>query len=405
MALSVAEKGFLSAEYDNLAGLLAPQKHDLWLAHKEEIITFCAENNIKLYDIGSLQLQKAARLLTGLINHFSKPHTALPNSDMAQWENKCQGWKRAFEAELNAHKGDAADMHNKAHLSVADQYKKTKKVSKETLLTMKDMHDLLGTQPVGADKIVVEPFSLIETTETVVNRIEDLLTLEENKNKDIVLPTTHDGHWFYLLRKNGNWTLQDSQPKKDGALTPRQELLLDESTKFLTKVAGQPVVVSFETSGQQLNNFDCGTRVVNGVKKAIDPTYQVKEHTEILQELLQKQLSPQEFQQLPPDVLPAVEKPNPREFREKPKAAPLTDKEKAVIETTVSSQPIKEKAQQYKENLQDLMHAVKSNSLFEKVKKPIDIENLDKAEHEEGESDEDFATRLQEAEFRKAGLK
>lgn len=82
----------------------------------------------------------------------------------------------------------------------------------------------------------------------------------------------------------------------------------------------------------------------------------------------------------------------------------LTKKEKEVIKVTASSQGTKEKSLQYRTVLEELITAVKRLGLFGDINNKIAINEINTAKAAPGESDEDFAKRLQEAEFRKVGL-
>jgi hypothetical protein len=85
--------------------------------------------------------------------------------------------------------------------------------------------------------------------------------------------------------------------------------------------------------------------------------------------------------------------------------------EERVIEATISTQTQKDKVEQYRENVKQLIEASSSLGLFANIKNKIDINKIDTAEaiidSEKGvkESDESFAARLQEAELRRAKLK
>lgn len=86
----------------------------------------------------------------------------------------------------------------------------------------------------------------------------------------------------------------------------------------------------------------------------------------------------------------------------------LTSKEEQVLATTLSSQGDDEKRERYKALLKAL---IQNKGLFSKVTKEMQIDinqvNLDTNSivPNEGEDDADFALRLQEAEFRRSGLK
>ncbi|HHF7366788.1 TPA: hypothetical protein ACPSKY_001907 [Legionella bozemanae] len=91
---------------------------------------------------------------------------------------------------------------------------------------------------------------------------------------------------------------------------------------------------------------------------------------------------------------------------------PSKDRETQVIAATVSTQANEKKAERYQQHIKTLMVSASDPRFFAGVQKRI--ENLDKLDNEEAlknehgvriESDEEFATRLQEAEFRRANLK
>lgn len=80
----------------------------------------------------------------------------------------------------------------------------------------------------------------------------------------------------------------------------------------------------------------------------------------------------------------------------------FSEKEKQVINATVSTQIKTDKVNNYRQHVTDLIHAASTHGLFSQVKNKIDIDTIDKAEAVKGESDEEFARRLQEAEYRRA---
>ncbi|WP_237760402.1 hypothetical protein [Legionella steelei] len=93
----------------------------------------------------------------------------------------------------------------------------------------------------------------------------------------------------------------------------------------------------------------------------------------------------------------------------KPQAAKrevtLSAKQEHVLNATVSSQPKAEKVERYRQHIKSLMEAASTQGLFSTVKNTItklDDESLKKEKAKSGESDEDFAKRLQEAEYRRA---
>ena len=76
-----------------------------------------------------------------------------------------------------------------------------------------------------------------------------------------------------------------------------------------------------------------------------------------------------------------------------------------VLVATLSTQVHDDKIRPYKQHLKTLIQAASTQGLFSKVEDKIEIQDLDKAEANTDESDEDFAFRLQEAEYRGSGLK
>lgn len=83
----------------------------------------------------------------------------------------------------------------------------------------------------------------------------------------------------------------------------------------------------------------------------------------------------------------------------------LSSREEQVLAATVSSQVHEDKVAPYKQHLKTLIHAAASQGLFAKVVDKIDVTDLDQAKANDGETDEEFALRLQEAEYRGSGLK
>ncbi len=81
---------------------------------------------------------------------------------------------------------------------------------------------------------------------------------------------------------------------------------------------------------------------------------------------------------------------------------PLTAKEKQVLEATTATQSITDKYQVYKQEVKDLILQSRDTT---DVPNLVSLKDIDKAQALDGESDEDFAKRLQESEFKGAGLK
>ncbi|VEB39004.1 hypothetical protein [Legionella cherrii] len=97
-----------------------------------------------------------------------------------------------------------------------------------------------------------------------------------------------------------------------------------------------------------------------------------------------------------------IEQLPPKRQELKKEEAPSVAKEEEVISASVSKPINAEKADGYQQHVNDLIHAVSTQGLFSQVKNKINVEDIDTAEALKGESDEDFAKRLQEAEYRRA---
>ncbi|KTD15853.1 hypothetical protein [Legionella israelensis] len=397
MALSREEQTRLANEYMPLVeNFVAPELQVFWRdeENKKAIIQWCIDNDLRLYNLTALKISEARRLMSELQVVFSTE------------PEKMLAWKNEFESKLLESDTQLREMHHSAYLSVADQYQKTEAVSNNTLLTVQDMKDLFRNSDSCEEILVSEPFSLTEASVEQREVVQRLIEKGMQEEKTVFLPVTHDGHWFYLKNEKIDeervWSVQDSKPLDEHELTPRQESMLEASIDFLETVGEEEYIgecgenLVFETTGEQLNPYDCGSRVVNAYRSMVDEEYQVKSHKEILVELLQTQLPVEEQ---PEDIETVFVK---KEFISK---VPVEKKAKQVIETTVSAQACEEKRQKYRENVSELVNAVVKEGLFADIKNKLAIETLDSAVADKDETDEDFAKRLQEAEFRKVGLK
>ncbi|MDI9818395.1 MULTISPECIES: hypothetical protein [unclassified Legionella] len=278
----------------------------------------------------------------------------------------------------------------------------------------------------SSDNILVsKPISLTEASEDQTEEVKELLSHSEGKT--VFLPILHDGHWVYLLKEKGAWSLHDSQPLKDDTTySPRQASMLEQSKNFLIGMEEEHSVLRFETSGKQLNDYDCGTQVINAYRKKADNCYVEKSHREILIEIFGKQCPeeslPASIQTIPkpessleevtvtgggntnPPASEITAENNSLVHADMEIKDTLTEKEIQIIKTTSSAQISPEKRALYKENITALVSAVRKQGLFTDIQNKIAIEHIDVAKAEEHESDSQFANRLQEAEFRKAGL-
>lgn len=83
----------------------------------------------------------------------------------------------------------------------------------------------------------------------------------------------------------------------------------------------------------------------------------------------------------------------------------LTEQEQRVLEATASSQPDAEKYNAYKNEVKSLIFAARKGNFSNDPDHAIPAGAIESAEALEGESDEDFAKRLQDSEFKGVGLK
>jgi hypothetical protein len=292
MPLLPPEEKILFESYDGLQDFLVEEKKPSWLTNKGAIIKFCIANGIHLYNIGSLKESEAIVLLTELHDHFLIPLELLEKDSQQQWEDLVLLWKQKFEKALENTKANLINLHENAHLSVADQYQKTQKVLSTTLLTFKDMEDLFA-YPLSANNILAfnPPFSLQEHSNEEGKSLAHWVRENASENIMLFVPINHDGHWFYLLRQEGKWYVKDSQPLKNDSYSIRQESIVKGCNDLLKKItAAENFAVIFESTGEQDNDYDCGTRVINAYRTLANPAYLEKNHKDILGELLLKQM-------------------------------------------------------------------------------------------------------------------
>lgn len=372
MPLLESEKTVLDREYDTLGGLI-PEKIDEWEKKKKSIIQFCVDNNIQLYNVSALRMLEGKKILTNLLDSFPF------SSDEAK-----QKWIEQFLLEIKKTQSELIQLHEKAYLSVGDQYKKTGAVSPETLLTLKDLQDLLNDPAVKSEHIITtQPFSLTELSDQQREQIRELVAQHHDDQKELFLPIQHDGHWFYLLKTQEQWVLEDSQPLINDEFTLRQLDMQVKSRAFLDTLGEQTTSLQFKTSGKQQNDYDCGTQVINAYRKKVNPSYIEKTHHEMLQELVKKQCPEEDA--------------HPFEIADSNELLHPANIERALPDTHEN------KLEGKGNYLKELLVKAKEGFFNIKEKDKIDTANIDSAEHNPGESDEDFAKRLQEAELRKAG--
>jgi hypothetical protein len=391
MTLSIAEQNKLRQEFHTLSHFFAGDERKLSSLQEcqEEIIQFCFHNDIPLYNICSLKLIDAFNLLNRLITLF--PSRDATNADL---DRQRLAWKEAFEEHLARTNREIVDLHQRSYLSIGDQYQKTAKVSLTSLLTINDMRDLLVEPRYESEQILKSrPFSLTECSSDQEEDIKKLIKQADEESKTIFLPVIHDGHWFYLLMEDGEWSIHDSKPLDRGSYSWRQKAIWQKSLEFLRRIVGDETISFDFSTSSKANDHDCGTQVVNAYRKKADENYHEKDHVEILKECLAKQV--------PEAVLPEDDN---ECFSDDTTERVIEHLTENVIVTTSSTQRDSEKFVLYKENITQLIEKVQNQGFFAEVSNKINLAEIDSAKADSGESDEEFAKRLQEAEFRKVGL-
>lgn len=394
MSLSPGNIRKLRAEYDALSERVNEDLELFFKEKKEYIIQFCAANDIQLNNIIPLDIDVSRDLLGKLLGYISLIEAGFGRSlgrEIVEWKNE-------FKAkELDADKKLRAE-HARDYASISDKLRKTGNLDLKALFTGKDVGDLL-TNPdfISDDVLLSKQFSFTEMAVYQFEELKRLIAEDINDEKEIFIPVGHDRHWFYLSRRDSIWSIQDSQPIKDGVYSDRQESIIKHSKEFLTALVGEKNLdeLSYVTSGKQENDYDCGTQVVNAYRKAVDEGYIEKTHEEYIDELLSIQVA---------DDFVLAE--NEEELEQQRPDIELTKKEKQIIKATTSAQASPEKSVLYKQNIIELIEAVVNRGLFANVHNKIDVKQIDSAiaDQDSAETDEEFAIRLQEAEFRKVGL-
>lgn len=338
MVLKASQQQLLQNELHNIGKLLSPDMYGL--VSEEQVLDYCRINDIPLYDVTSMTLSTGQNLLQRLFLIISQKSAELLDS-----------WRADFVAAQHQAGQQLRQMHSEAWLDVGDQFQRSGRYSRESLLTLRDMNTLLMDDRFqAADALLAAPMPLTEATQSQMDALDRLLQQARGTQTTVFIPLVHDGHWFYLLKSQEQWFVIDSQPMAANELSMRQRNILLASDQFLQE-RGETPSATFYTSNAQHNDYECGSHVVNAWRRLANPAYVSQSHAELLAEALAKQV---------PQAMPA-----------------------------------------YQHELMAARHR-----LFTNINRPIDIDLIDSAEAdvELGESDEEFATRLQEAEFRKAGL-
>jgi hypothetical protein len=288
MKLSEAEGNNLRNEWESIessAIMLEHSKRVYIESYKKRIILFCIENGIELYNIAQLKTYPTA---TNVLNHLLKIISTYDDPKYNQGD--LETWKDAFTEELAKVKDDARNLHGNADISVGSQYIRTGKYKEDTLLTLKDMQDLLDSKTFQCAHILKsQPFSLTESSKEQDDEIIRLIERGVKTNKYVFLPINHEGHWTYLYGKDDSWTISDSQPFDRGELTHRQNSIKETSRAFLSSLTRNDINIEYITTGLQSNNYECGTHVVNGYRKMAQVSYTALSHDDILRELVDKQ--------------------------------------------------------------------------------------------------------------------
>lgn len=370
MALSISEQRLLEDEFDKLQ--LLTRFPNRFMNNKTSLISFCTEHNIPLYNLPHMRISTSRRLLDRLIAMVTGRSKELSGH-----------WQQDFELGLREANEQLLQEHDRAFLSIADQVTKRGFYAADTLLTMPDMEVLLADQQFHSSKVLLAPpFSLTQRTQSQDEYLHTLLgQAQDERSKTVFLPVLHDGHWFYLLKEEDKWSVEDSQPLPEKGLSPRQVSMMEASVSLLNvfDAPGQEASLNFRTTGKQINDFDCGTQVVNAYRSLVREDFMEKSHAGMMQEALAKQTPEPET-----------------EYQAE------TEHQSAAIDMDICKPaPLasKDAVESYKQSILAQWHG-----LFASITNKIDINGIDDAEALHGESDEGFAVRLQEAEFRKAGL-
>lgn len=295
-----AEATLLQGNYHKLGTYV--RDPSAWFYLKETVLLFCLREEIHLYDIVTLRYAQAEYLMNLFVELISVPldREFLGDKQFALEVEKRQEWKRRYLAFREQSDAEMHREHRIADLSVGHQFIRTGQIRSRTLLTFQDMDDLLSDEKFNSPDILKsKPFPL---TELAPIDAEPIQTLIDQVEKDVFLPIVHEGHWIYLLRTKGEWSIHDSQPFADGSifsndglnLTERQRSIYMNCIDFLAKMHREQDfgAVVYLTSGQQPvgNDYECGTHVVTAWRMLADRDYVKPTHDQILMELLNRQV-------------------------------------------------------------------------------------------------------------------
>ena len=369
---------------------------------KAQIVEFCAENGIEFYNLDELNFQEKNDVTTRLLDLIDEPNVVA-----------IEAWKQDFARRLASKDAAMVQMHQDADLSVGAQYQRTRQILENTLLTIKDMTDLLPgpEEQTASEKILVSP------PNPKAGDMSALIDRANAENKELFVPLCYDGHMFYLLKNRENqWSLQDSQPTPASGYSPRQETILAHSQSLLADW-GQSGQLSFATSGKQSKDYDCGTHVINAFR-AKEFNMPPQSHRDTMIELAQTQaklsvadataaiaplttdltLESEEVTTVEHDA--HIDHTLPSDAQES-NAVDRTQNDALIANLTNKLEEIPDKFALYKDTIQKLIEKAQNPTA---PLTPLSPEAMDKAEaltKKDGtpESDEEFAARLQEAEL------
>ena len=263
--------------------------------NKKNIAQFCKQYNIELYQLLSIEpATKGAKFLESFHDIFSDFRY-----NFEEKHKQLMQWQLQLQLELEKANTGLINQHAQAYLSVADELQKTGNLNTQTLFTVKDMETLLpnhGTE--NNDIVISKPISISTFDYEHDTTLQQLIA--ENEDKTVFIPCIEDGHWFYLQREAGddNWTIQDSQPFKQpgNELTHRQKIIYDASLELLQQIDNDGIEeLTISTSGKQINNYDCGTHVVNAYKAKVENDYELKTHIDMVIEIAEEE-APEAYQ-------------------------------------------------------------------------------------------------------------
>ena len=231
---------------------------------RDELADYCIENEIKVYDLNLVNNNDKQELFKKLANLFLNK-----DGDISLWKSE-------FDRKISTHERNInnAGLHENQNTSIVNSAKLGKSINPKTLFSDKDMKLLLpNSVPVVSPSFVHEN-ELREIEEGVINKKIDFIACSE------------EGHWFYLKREGENsWSVNDSMPfNQNGEKSQRQQNIFDVSKDFIRKIDLNASQFTFKSTEDQLNDFACGTHVVNAHQEQLEGVS--LSHSDMITELL-----------------------------------------------------------------------------------------------------------------------